>query len=192
MYKFLKFCVNQIVPIKNKLTNLNNRLLPLRKHNFHVNQMVNKDFFANRSDELFDIDDEQNAVLNIITYNKKDPVINSLLSSTTVQDVLNTLSNNQDNLKKEHLVQSALVLWHLQNVFVKIQTQLDTLTDVTEAQYVAKLKNEPQFQNLLKNIEKTVDCFDIDELTCSLLYLSKMEVKKFNFDGGLLSCFRLI
>lgn len=127
----------------------------------------------------FELDDDSDIDLSVATllhYDSEDPVISALLGCTTVQDVFDVLDDPKSTEKKDYHVQAVLMLWYLQNVFMKVQTQLGSINDVTEAEYVAELKKQDQFKDLLQRILKSVGEMDLDELTCSLLYLSKMDV----------------
>jgi len=139
--------------------------------------------YCNRfEDPAYEVDDEAADDHNprtVMHYDSNNPVINKLQTCTTVNDVLNTIDENKSTLKKEYMVQSVLTLWYLQMMFVKIQTQMQLITDLTEIDYTSQLKEEKRFQFLLKNIEESCGDFNIDELTWSLLYLSKMDVGAF-------------
>ncbi|KAF4523268.1 hypothetical protein B566_EDAN006891 [Ephemera danica] len=111
--------------------------------------------------------------------NSEDPLILKLNESKSVQDVFIFLHKNQDSLTSSHISQAVLVLWDLQRVFMQVSVDNNPIDNLSELQkYVKAVSGHPDFHNLLRLVKEKHNDFSPDALTCTLLYLMKMDVDK--------------
>ncbi|KAL1459716.1 hypothetical protein WDU94_011673, partial [Cyamophila willieti] len=114
-----------------------------------------------------------------------DVILKELKASNSMQQVFDIFIANENHFKSQHLCQSVLTLRDLQKLFNKFY-----LTDVTHtttqqrydteiyesnhsvfAEFQNALLNHEQFKELLSHIKNQCDQFNIDETTCTILYL---------------------
>jgi hypothetical protein len=110
-----------------------------------------------------------------------DPLILKLNESKSVQDVFIFLHKNQDNLNSSHVSQAVLVLWDLQRIFMQVCVDRNPQDNYSELQrYIKAVSGHPDFHNLLRLVKKFCIEFSPDALTCSLLYLTRMNIDRKN------------
>nr|CAD7455775.1 unnamed protein product [Timema tahoe] len=122
---------------------------------------------------------------DILYPNSNDPIIKLLNSCSSVQNVFDVVKKNESCINACQISQAVLVLWNLQRIFynVSIRENNEGTAFVSSSDpntllenYICKVTNHSDFELLLHLVEQHIDELSIDALTCTLLYLRKMNV----------------
>nr|CAD7572763.1 unnamed protein product [Timema californicum] len=122
---------------------------------------------------------------DILYPNSNDPIIKLLNSCSSVQNVFDVVKQNENFINACQISQAVLVLWNLQRIFysVSIRENNEATAFVSSSDpntllenYICKVTNHSDFELLLHLVEQHIDELSIDALTCTLLYLRKMNV----------------
>lgn len=148
-------------------------------HNYRKLHDFNDDEAVDEETEPFTLYEESPAfVRNVLYPDSKDPVINNLLNSTSIQEVLDILKTNKSPLNNQQLTQAVVTFWDLIKVLHYFSGIPETKENVMSNKTVLQLHNNTEFVTLLNTIEKNVNSFNTADLSLIHLYLSKLGLKE--------------
>lgn len=118
----------------------------------------------------------------------QDPIFIKLSECSSVQSVINILDTELNNFKPDHVLQTIMVLWDLQRSYININEMLyeDSFHDqqpslydphILLENYIKEINSHEKFQQLIEKVAETYQQFDLEALSCVLLYLTKMGVE---------------
>lgn len=113
-------------------------------------------------------------VRNALYPESKNPVINSLIQCTSIQEVLDIIKLNSNNLSNEQVTQAFATFWDLVKVLLYLNGMPETKETIQSSDVVQLLINKSEFHILLKFIEKNISTFNATDLSYIQLYLSKL------------------
>uniref|UniRef100_A0A1B0EVM3 Uncharacterized protein n=1 Tax=Phlebotomus papatasi TaxID=29031 RepID=A0A1B0EVM3_PHLPP len=100
-----------------------------------------------------------------------DETMRKLKECSSIEEVyseLRNLSEKDQDVKLEHLVQSILTLWDIQKELI-ISRKADN-----DGKILKYSQDSPELQYLLEKLEEKVESLSCEEASCCLLYLSKL------------------
>lgn len=113
-------------------------------------------------------------IRNALYPGSKDPIINSLVQCTSIQEVLDIVKAKTNRLSNEQITQTVATFWDLIKVLFYLNGMPETKENVKSNDVVLQLHNNAEFQTLLKLIEKNIDKFYAIDLSYVHLYLIKL------------------
>ncbi|XP_046394173.1 FAST kinase domain-containing protein 1, mitochondrial isoform X2 [Ischnura elegans] len=132
------------------------------------------------------------SVHDILRPNHDDPVIQRLISASSVEEVLNVIKENEARIKPIHLVHSVLSLWDLQlsSIMLCEKPYIGGPSHIVSETFVMELLSQDGTKRLLELLKDNCENMSPDELACTTLYLGKMGFS--DIDISDVSCSQLL
>ncbi|XP_065209728.1 uncharacterized protein LOC135838091 [Planococcus citri] len=131
-------------------------------------QNLSQDFFQAlaKADALY----SSNFNRNLLYPETNDEIINQLKSCYDFEEVVRIINANE-SLSHQQLSQVVLVLRDLQKFYAVHNVLVD------DGLKISHLRDSPSFSKLLALLESNIEKMNVDESSCCLLYLRKLNVK---------------
>lgn len=139
---------------------------------------------SSETEEVEDIDpvtlheDAPVFVRNALYPDSKDPIINNLINSTSIQDVLDIVRENKNRLNNQQVTQAVVALWDLIKVLHHLSGLPETRENVKSNSVAVQLRGTSDFQTLVKFVQQNINGFNAADLSYIHLYLSKLGMEE--------------
>ncbi|CAL4108356.1 unnamed protein product, partial [Meganyctiphanes norvegica] len=121
--------------------------------------------------------------LRVILYpNSDEPVLKSLSQCNSVQEVFDIIKEEEKTLTSEQASQAIVTIWDLHKTYerfgMKHWQSFDKYLQPEMKKFLEQIRNHRSFQVLLQRMQVT--CFELNDmaLSCILLYLFRMGLRK--------------
>lgn len=119
--------------------------------------------------------DEQPVYSRDLIYpNSTDPVIKKINESTSIQEVLAIVEENEESISNEQTTQAIVVVWDLLKVLYHINGISPIKYHKVDNMFVQQLHDNQEFQKLIALIQTKLELFDVYSMSYVLLSLRKL------------------
>ncbi|KAK3871904.1 hypothetical protein Pcinc_022968 [Petrolisthes cinctipes] len=141
--------------------------------------MSDSDFNVNSNGHTKILDKDQFNQLRVILYpSSSDPIIKAMNEANSVQEVFDIVERCGDQLTAEQASQAVVTLWDLQKVYGRFGFDRDNIHGSMLTQFLEKIVSHPVFKKLITSLDRLCENLDSTAVSCMLLYLNKMGVKR--------------
>lgn len=119
---------------------------------------------------------EENPVYSrdLIYPNSTDSLIQKINESTSIQEVLALVRDNEASINTEQITQATVVTWDLLKILYHINGISPVKYNNLDNTFVRQLHENPEFQKLISLIQVKLESFDVYSLSYVLLSLRKL------------------
>lgn len=141
--------------------------------------MSDSDFNVNSNGHSRMLDKDQFNQLRVILYpSSGDPVIKAMNEANSVQEVFDLVERCGDHLTAEQASQAVVTLWDLQKVYGRFGFDRDSIPGSMLSQFLENIVSHPVFRKLITSLDRLCEDLNSSAVSCMLLYLNKMGVKR--------------
>ncbi|KAG8230278.1 hypothetical protein J437_LFUL009451 [Ladona fulva] len=116
------------------------------------------------------------SVHDILSSDAEDPIIIRLKSSANIQDVFDTVLENEENIRGIHLAHAILSIWDLQVASLSLSATPYNVESqqLAPESFITYIASFPELKKFVDLLLKNIANMSPDALACSALYLGKL------------------